>query len=244
MKARKDQGIITELDQESKRQENAFLKHIANQLGRPRIQSQPQRTEIGAPEFWKNYYLEKEERIHLFMKNWQSLDGIAKRFSALQEIPTYIAQILTEIKAQKIIRWNHPLFEAMELDKKLEDIKTIIWDKRNNSHLLAETANADCGIVVADYAIAHTGTIVVTSAPTQGRSVSLLPNVLVTIIPAKNIQTRMGEVFSKIQHRYTQLPAGIHFITGPSRSADIENDLTIGVHGPGIVYALIIDDKV
>ncbi|WP_179292148.1 LUD domain-containing protein, partial [Paenibacillus campinasensis] len=38
-----------------------------------------------------------------------------------------------------------------------------------------------------------------------------------------------------------QLPAGVHFISGPSRSADIENDLTIGVHGPGIVYAILVD---
>ena len=37
-----------------------------------------------------------------------------------------------------------------------------------------------------------------------------------------------------------ELPAGVHFISGPSRSSDIENDLTIGVHGPGIVYAIIL----
>jgi len=62
------------------------------------------------------------------------------------------------------------------------------------------------------------------------------------IIPVERMVTRLGEILVQFdQAGREQLPAGIHFISGPSRSADIENDLTIGVHGPGIVYALLVD---
>jgi L-lactate dehydrogenase complex protein LldG len=64
---------------------------------------------------------------------------------------------------------------------------------------------------------------------------------MMAIIPVECLKTRMGEVMTHFDGaRREDLPAGIHFITGPSRSSDIENDLTIGVHGPGIVYALIV----
>jgi L-lactate dehydrogenase complex protein LldG len=61
------------------------------------------------------------------------------------------------------------------------------------------------------------------------------------IIPVERLVTRLGEIMVHFDEGGREsLPAGIHFISGPSRSADIENDLTIGVHGPGVVYALIV----
>ncbi len=105
----------------------------------------------------------------------------------------------------------------------------------------ARAAEADFGIVIADHAVAYTGSVTVLSAPNKGRSVSLLPTVLFIIIPVERLKTRLGEVLATFDEAgREQLPAGIHFISGPSRSSDIENDLTIGVHGPGIVYALIV----
>jgi L-lactate dehydrogenase complex protein LldG len=61
------------------------------------------------------------------------------------------------------------------------------------------------------------------------------------ILPVERLQTRLGEVMIRFDASGREsLPAGIHFISGPSRSSDIENDLTIGVHGPGVVYALLV----
>ena len=103
---------------------------------------------------------------------------------------------------------------------------------------------ADIGVIVADYAVSATGTIVTMSSADKGRSVSLLPPMLIAIVPASCIRSSLGEVMSQISAiGMERMPAGIHFISGPSRSADIENDLTIGVHGPGIVYALIFEDR-
>lgn len=107
--------------------------------------------------------------------------------------------------------------------------------------LIAKAAGADIGIVAAEHAVAYTGSLVVTSDRSRGRCVSLLPAMLVANVPAERIATKLGEVLLPFDElAFTDRPAGIHFISGPSRSADIENDLTIGVHGPGIVYALII----
>src|SRR5690606_32616083 len=101
-------------------------------------------------------------------------------------------------------------------------------------------AEADVGMAVVDFAVAHTGSVVVTSSPMKGRSVSLLPTAFMAIIPVERVKSKLGEVMNEIRGMAQHgMPAGIHFISGPSRSADIENDLTIGVHGPGIVYALL-----
>lgn len=109
---------------------------------------------------------------------------------------------------------------------------------------VAAAAAADIGIVIADCAVASTGSIAVTSSPAKGRSVSLLPPALLAIVPVSRLKTRLGEGFAEFDRTPPgQLPAGIHFISGPSRSADIENDLTIGVHGPGAVFAILLDDR-
>lgn len=115
------------------------------------------------------------------------------------------------------------------------------WAKR--SPLLRAAERSQLGIVWADWAIANTGTLALLARGGKGRSVSLLPGALLAIFRQDQLVTRMGEVFARIKEQYPELgdlPSSINLITGPSRSADIENDLTIGIHGPGKVHAIII----
>jgi L-lactate utilization protein LutC len=114
---------------------------------------------------------------------------------------------------------------------------------RERSPLLKAAEQCELGIIWPDYAVANTSTLIQLSRGGQGRSVSLLTRILFAVFRADQLVTRMGEAFADIRRRFPEtadLPSSINLITGPSRSADIENDLTIGVHGPGQVYAVII----
>ena len=95
-------------------------------------------------------------------------------------------------------------------------------------------------LVHATAAVAQTGSIVVDSAR-NGRAASLLPAQCTFVVDATTIVDTPGDV---LRHRTRWWPDGVPsqivFITGPSRSADIEMTLTIGVHGPGRVHAIIV----
>ena len=102
-------------------------------------------------------------------------------------------------------------------------------------------ARADVAVVHATAAVAQTGSVVVDSDANGGRALSLLTPRAVFVIDAANIVDTPADV---LRHRDRWWPHGppsqIVMITGPSRSADIEMTLTIGVHGPGTVHALIV----
>ncbi|WP_243767149.1 LutC/YkgG family protein [Paenibacillus agricola] len=115
------------------------------------------------------------------------------------------------------------------------------WSQR--SKLLQRTERCELGIIWPDYAVANTSTLVLQCSPENGRSVSLLTDILFAVFRADQLVTRMGEAFKHVTDgklEAGQYPSSLNLITGPSRSADIENDLTIGIHGPGKVYAVII----
>jgi L-lactate dehydrogenase complex protein LldG len=235
--------IIKDLERESREKEEQFFNRIAERLGRPRITKPPYQPVRGVPDFWKKYQLAIDEPIQLFMKNWERLGGVANKLSTKAELSAAIKEIVNGLMAKNIIHWDDPLLNNLDWRHSDSSLEITVWNQQQED-LLSKAANADIGIVVADYAIAHTGTIVVQSGMKKGRSVSLLPTAMIAVIPAQMIKTRMGEILSEIQALNGQkMPAGIHFITGPSRSSDIENDLTIGVHGPGIVYALILEEE-
>lgn len=96
------------------------------------------------------------------------------------------------------------------------------------------------GVVRATAAVAQTGSVVVDSA-TAARAHSLLPERCVFVIAAATIVDTPADILRDRQRWWPGgLPSQIVFVTGPSRSADIEMTLTIGVHGPGDVHAIIV----
>jgi L-lactate dehydrogenase complex protein LldG len=233
--------VLQRLEQRSRDKQGAFIQHIADRLGRPRIKSKPSHPFKGAPAFWNEFSLTQEERIVLFSDNWGKAGGHVVRQATMEDAKRWIAAKTAELQAKLVLRQNQPELNELRLEDELQDVEVIVWDEAPREQQAAIAAGADIGLLVAEHAVAYTGSIVVTSSERKGRSVSLLPTVLFAVIPAERMHTRLGEVLRPIDAvPREQLPAGIHFISGPSRSADIENDLTIGVHGPGVVYAIIV----
>ena len=98
--------------------------------------------------------------------------------------------------------------------------------------------DVDVGITTAQAAIAETGTLVLDSSRERHRLISLVPPVHIAIVAASRIYATLADVLALLQDGKELSPA-ITFITGPSRTADIELTLTIGVHGPQELYVII-----
>ncbi len=96
-------------------------------------------------------------------------------------------------------------------------------------------AGAGVGVVRAAAAAAQTGTVLLRSDGNGGRAASLLPPACIFVIDAATVVDTLGDYLRAVEDPPSQLVA----VTGPSRSADIESTLVIGVHGPGEVHAIL-----
>ena len=100
----------------------------------------------------------------------------------------------------------------------------------------AELLECPLGLTGAQVAIAETGTLVLASAKERHRLISLVPPIHVAVIETRQIVATLGDALDAVKGD----PA-VTFITGPSRTADIELTLVVGVHGPKEVHVLLID---
>ena len=105
--------------------------------------------------------------------------------------------------------------------------------------LKAACAAAALGITSADYALADTGTLVMLSSPEEARMVSLLPPVHLAILPKQRILTGLDELFTLLPQP-CEATSSMVLVTGPSRTADIEQILVRGVHGPGEIHVVVV----
>ena len=98
-------------------------------------------------------------------------------------------------------------------------------------------------VVEADYAIAETGTVVIDSTDENLRLATCLAEKLTVIIEASRIRERLEDIVEFMEERSGKENSYIAFITGASRTADIERVLTIGVHGPKEMEVIIVEDR-
>ena len=117
-----------------------------------------------------------------------------------------------------------------------------LWSQFERAVKLMEVEQAEAGLVQADYGIAETGSSVVMASPAKPRIFSLLPPVLYIALPVSKILGSMPELMAVLggMNQDGTLPATVNVITGPSRTADIELSLTVGVHGPGEVTVILV----
>ena len=104
-------------------------------------------------------------------------------------------------------------------------------------------AQAELVVSGADYAIAETGTLAMVAGPHNPRAATLLPPLHVAIVPVARLLPAMPDLVARFKADHVRDGqvdiSGLTFITGPSRTGDIEQTLSVGVHGPGEVHVIL-----
>ena len=175
--------------------------------------------------------------IDLFKENLEAVDGHCIVANGEAEIATTLTQIISALQKTKLRAQRIAVSDAPEL-LRLMHLTDLEIEELGIAPNASEIFGFDVGITTAQAAIAETGTLVLDSAREQHRLVSLVPPVHIAIVGASTICATLSESLATLQNGKELSPA-VTFITGPSRTADIELTLTIGVHGPQELYVIV-----
>lgn len=104
-------------------------------------------------------------------------------------------------------------------------------------------AGVDIAFTMADYGIAETGTLAIESSSEEVRLATMLAEIHVAVLPKSRIRATAEDIYAELKGLMNQNPDYLAFITGASRTADIERVLALGVHGPLELHILILEDK-
>lgn len=141
---------------------------------------------------------------------------------------------------QKLIqekKWEHIFCKEDKLLKILESASI--------NEMLNKSTLKDCDVAITSckYLVARTGSIVMTSVQQSGRTVSAYAPIHICIAYIGQLVFETRDALKLLKAEYgTNLPSFITFAAGPSRTADIEKTLVVGVHGPKEVYLFLIDE--
>ena len=193
------------------------------------------------------------ETLDGFRREFEGVAGVFHRVVSVDRVPAVIEQIARERGARELVAW-HAAALGVDLPAALGghglDVHQMPAAEPTGAgereRLRAIAARADLGLTGVDLAIAETGTLVLVSGSGRPRSTSLLPPCHITVFERTALveSLRQVGVFLEAWHGDGAAPArgaSINFITGPSRTADIELTLTRGVHGPKEVHAIFVE---
>lgn len=108
----------------------------------------------------------------------------------------------------------------------------------------ADNREMKVALTTCEFLVARLGSIMVSSGQLSGRKLNIYPEIHVVIAFTSQIANDLGEALTKLKNKYNgKLPSMVSLITGPSRTADIENTLVIGAHGPKELYLFMADDQ-
>lgn len=121
------------------------------------------------------------------------------------------------------------------------DLADLDWAASGLAVAARSAVDADrVGISGCFCAIAETGTLMLLSGPQTPATVSLLPETHIALVPVSRIVATMEEAFALLRAERGKLPRAINFISGPSRTGDIEQTIVLGAHGPCRVHLLLL----
>lgn len=121
-------------------------------------------------------------------------------------------------------------------------LKEMIGEQMESRFTTEGLADCDLAVTSCEFLIARTGSIVMSTASPSGRTTSVYAPIHICIAFSNQLVYDIGEALELLKTRHTKnFPSLISFATGPSRTADIEKTLVVGVHGPKEVFCFLVD---
>jgi L-lactate dehydrogenase complex protein LldG len=176
--------------------------------------------------------LEREQRVQLFAQLALAVATDVRRLATLQEIPATVSGYLRDHNLpQKLVLAPEPLLDEAN------------WDSQPLLRVRRGTAvDADAvGVTLAVAAVAETGTLVLASGPERPTLLAYLPETSVVVVAADWIEASYEDAWESIRAMPGGVPRSVNFVTGPSRTADIAQQLELGAHGPKRLLVLIVE---
>lgn len=230
---------------------DAFLDNIARKLGRDR------RKTIDAPK-WKYNPQEEymkgatpDELLDAFKKNATGVN-CEVTVTTKAEVSRVIRDSIKNFGGGPVITWKDSRFEewfglCKLLKEQLpgENIDVFEWDYTLGRQNIERANTAKCSITISEITLAESGTAVVFCDKNRGRTINFLPENSIILVPKSSIVPRMTQAAREIREMVKNgqpVPSCINYITGPSKSSDIEMKLVVGVHGPVRVHFIVVED--
>ncbi len=180
-------------------------------------------------------HLDRNLYTDLFVQKFENLGGKSFRVRNTSAVVPAIAELLAQKHA---VASNSPFLRKCGVTGLVQ----VHAGFTEPDQLKEACAAADIGITSVDYALAATGSFVMLSSPSEARLISLLPPAHIAIFPRSRLLANLDELLT-ILPRPADQTSSMVLITGPSRTADIEQILVRGVHGPGEIYAVVVDEE-
>jgi L-lactate dehydrogenase complex protein LldG len=195
----------------------------------------------GKGEIWKRHFPTATSGAHLFPEfelRAKAVSGEVFRVPDAAEARETLIRLVEGVGAKKAVVVESPLQEAAGITEALRSRGVTVYTEPADIAAHAETA--DIGISGVEFGIAETGSVFQDGGAIATRLVTILPPLHVVFLPSANIVPGITEAFDIISQSFDRGYVG--FITGPSRTADIERVLTIGVHGPSRFAIIAVDE--
>jgi L-lactate dehydrogenase complex protein LldG len=168
-----------------------------------------------------------------FLEEVRKLSGIGQKLPPA-DLDAALQALVQEQEIQRVTAWETPYLRQLGVTEILNSLGVELVSPNADKH---EMALCDLGVTEADYLLPETGTLVLRSSAIQPRAVSLLPRIHLAIVRPDMLRPDMHQVFTEAGNSHYLL-----FITGPSRTADIELTVTLGVHGPKNLYVWMMEN--
>ncbi len=173
-----------------------------------------------------------------FEKALTAVKGEVYRAKDLAEAMEQVDVILHEVQARRVVVNNVAPFNKINPAERWSNFEWhVVGESQSNLREICETA--EVGLSGADVALAETGSVVVSSSAQKSRLATLLPPIHLAVVPTSKLTT---DLFTWTASRKGEMPANAVIVSGPSKTADIEQILAIGVHGPKRFIVVLYDD--